>query len=116
MVAVEMSLSPRLTFSQVGIFVSAIVYLAVRVALVMLSINGPLWIVESGWLAIALPIIPVIVMGFTTCCVAYAYSYVGLWMMDNDLYLPGVITILLSVIIAPGIFAAYSWFGFGIVT
>ncbi|MBS3794325.1 MAG: hypothetical protein KGY80_05495 [Candidatus Thorarchaeota archaeon] len=110
------NISARLTFSQVGIFVSAIVYLAVRGGLVMLSINGPLWFVQGGWLSIALPIIPVIVMGFTACCVSYAYSYVGLWMMDNDLYLLGVATIFLSVIIAPGIFAAYSWFGFEIIT
>jgi hypothetical protein len=35
-------------------------------------------------------------------------------MMDNNLYILGVLTIFLSVIIIPGALAVYSWFGFTI--
>lgn len=104
----------RLTFSQVGIFVSIIVYLVVRGFFVVLRIGGVLWSQAGGYLAIALPLPPVIVLGFAACVVSYAFSYLGLWMMDNNLYILGVITIFLSVIIIPGALGVYSWFGFTI--
>lgn len=104
----------RLTFSQVGIFVSIIVYLVVRGFLVVLRIGGVLWSQAGGYLAIALPLPPVIVLGFAACVISYAFSYLGLWMMDNNLYVLGVITIFLSVIIIPGALGVYSWFGFTI--
>lgn len=104
----------RLTFSQVGIFVSIIVYLVARGFLVVLRIGGVLWSQAGGYLAIALPLPPVIVLGFAACVISYAFSYIGLWMMDNNLYVLGVITIFLSVIIIPGALGVYSWFGFTI--
>ncbi len=110
-----MSLPARMTFSQIGIFISIIVYLAVRGFFVVLNI-GLLWTQAGGFLAIAFPLAPVIILGFTGCVVSYAFSYLGLWMMDNDLYLIGVITILLSVIIIPGGLAVYSWVAFPLLT
>ena len=107
-------LPARLTFSQVGIFISIISYLVVRGFLVILRIGGVLWSQAGGYLAIALPLGPVIVLGFTACVISYAFSYLGLWMMDNNLYIMGGITILLSVIVIPGGLGAYSWFGFTI--
>jgi hypothetical protein len=109
-----MSLPARLTFSQIGIFVSIIVYLAVRGFFVVLNI-GLLWTQAGGFLSIAFPLAPVIVLGFTACVVSYAFSYFGLWMMDNNLYLLGVITIFLSVIILPGGLAVYSWLAFPLI-
>ncbi len=110
-----MSLPARMTFSQIGIFVSIIVYLVVRGFFVVLNI-GLLWTQSGGFLAVAFPLAPVIVLGFTACVVSYAFSYLGLWMMDNNLYLLGVITIFLSVIIIPGVLAVYSWFAFPLLT
>jgi hypothetical protein len=104
----------RLTFSQIGIFMSIIVYLVVRGFFVVLRIGGVLWSQAGGYLAIALPLAPVIVLGFASCVISYAFSYLGLWMMDNNLYILGVLTIFLSVIIIPGALAVYSWFGFTI--
>ncbi len=106
-----MSLPARMTFSQIGIFVSIIVYLAVRGFFVVLNI-GLLWTQAGGFLSVAFPLAPVIILGFTACVVSYAFSYLGLWMMDNDLYLIGVITIFLAVIIIPGGLAVYSWVAF----
>jgi hypothetical protein len=54
----------------------------------------------------------VIVLGFAACVVSYAFSYLGLWMIDKDFFLIGQLTIFLSVIIIPGALAVYSWFGF----
>ncbi len=110
-----MSLPARMTFSQIGIFVSIIVYLVVRGFFVVLNI-GLLWTQSGGFLAVAFPLAPVIVLGFTACVVSYAFSYLGLWMMDNNLYLIGVITIFLSVIIIPAVLAVYSWFVFPLLT
>jgi hypothetical protein len=110
-----MSLSARLTFSQIGIFISIIVYLAVRGFFVVLNI-GLLWTQAGGFLSIAFPLAPVIVLGFTACVVSYAFSYLGLWLIDNNFYLIGVITIFLSVIIIPGGLAVYSWFFFPLIT
>lgn len=110
-----MSLPARMTFSQIGLFVSIIVYLAVRGAFVVLNI-GLLWTQAGGFLAIAFPIIPVIVLGFTACVISYAFSYLGLWMMDNNLYLIGVITVFLSTIIVPGGLGVYSWLAFPLIT
>jgi len=110
-----MSLSARLTFSQIGIFISIIVYLAVRGFFVVLNI-GLLWTQAGGFLSIAFPLVPVIVMGFSACVVSYSFSYLGLWMMDNNLYILGVIIVFLSVIIIPGGLAVYSWFAFPLIT
>ncbi|MHA1948582.1 MAG: hypothetical protein ACXAAO_07700 [Candidatus Thorarchaeota archaeon] len=110
-----MSLPARLTFSQIGIFVSIIIYLAVRGFFVILNI-GLLWTQAGGFLSIAFPLAPVIILGFTSCVVSYAFSYLGLWIMDNNLYLLGVITIFLSVVIIPGGLAVYSWFAFPLLT
>jgi hypothetical protein len=104
----------RLTFSQIGIFLSIIVYLMVRGFYVVLRIGGVLWSQAGGYLAIALPLGPVIVLGFAACVISYAFSYLGLWMMDNDLYILGGITVLFSVIVIPGALGVYSWFGFTI--
>ena len=112
---VRMSLSAKLTFSQVGIFIAIIVYLAVRGFFVVLNI-GLLWTTAGGFLAIAFPLAPVIVLGFAACVVAYGYSYFGLWLMDNNQYIIGAITVLLSVIIIPGGLAVYSWFYFPLVS
>jgi len=106
----------RLQFSHVGIFVSIIVYLAVRGFFVVLRIGGVLWSQAGGYLAIALPLPPVIVLGFASCVISYAFSYLGLWMMDNNLYILGVVTIFFSVIIIPGALGVYSWYGFTIAT
>lgn len=105
----------RLQFSHVGIFVSVIMYLAVRGFFVILRIGGVLWSQAGGYLAIAVPLLPVIVLGFTTCVISYAFSYLGLWMMDNNLYILGVITIFLSVIVIPGVLGVYSWFAYTLV-
>lgn len=105
----------RLQFSHVGIFVSVIVYLVVRGFFVVLRIGGVLWSQAGGYLAIAVPLIPVIVLGFATCVISYAFSYLGLWMMDNNQYILGVITIFLSVIVIPAVIGVYSWYGFTIV-
>jgi hypothetical protein len=110
-----MSLPARMTFSQIGIFISIIVYLAVRGFFVVLNI-GLLWTQAGGFLSIAFPLAPVIVLGFTACVVSYAFSSLGLWLMDNNLYLLGVITVLMSVIIIPGGLAVYSWFAFPLIT
>ncbi|MFX1579201.1 MAG: hypothetical protein ACFFBJ_06100 [Promethearchaeota archaeon] len=104
----------RLTFSQVGIFVSILSYLVVRGFFVVLRIGGVLWSQAGGYLAIALPLGPVIVLGFAACVISYAFSYLGLWMMDNGLYILGAITIFLSSIVIPGGLGVYSWFGFTI--
>ena len=107
-----MSLSARISFSQIGIFISIIAYLVVRGAFVLLSIGGPFWTQVGGFLGIIFPLGPVIVLGFTACVISYAFTYLGLWMMDNNYYLLGELTIFLSMIIIPGALAAYSWFGF----
>jgi hypothetical protein len=104
----------RLIFSQVGLFVSILSYLVVRGFFVVLRIGGVLWSQAGGYLAIALPLGPVIVLGFAACVISYAFSYLGLWMIDNDQYLLGQIVILLAVIIIPGALGVYSWFGFTI--
>ncbi|MHA3964547.1 MAG: hypothetical protein AM325_013515 [Candidatus Thorarchaeota archaeon SMTZ1-45] len=109
-----MTVPARLQFSHVGIFVSIIVYLAVRGFFVILRIGGVLWSQAGGYLAIALPLAPVIVLGFATCVISYAFSYLGLWMMDNNQYILGVITVFLSVIVIPGVIGVYSWFGYTI--
>ncbi len=109
-----MTVPARMQFSHVGIFVSIIVYLAVRGFFVILRIGGVLWSQAGGYLAIALPLAPVIVLGFATCVISYAFSYLGLWMMDNNLYILGVITVFLSVILIPGAIGVYSWFGYTI--
>ena len=106
-----MSLPARISFSQVGIFVSIIAYLVPRGALVVFNI-GPLWSQAGGFLAIALPLGPVIVLGFAACVISYAFSYLGLWMMDNNLYILGVISIFLSVIAIPFGLGIYSWLAF----
>ena len=109
-----MPLPARISFSQIGIFVSILVYLIVRGVLVLINIGGPFWTQVGGYLSVAFPLVPVIVLGFTACVVSYAYSYLGLWMMDNDYYLLGVLTIFLSVIIIPGALGLYSWVFFTI--
>ena len=110
-----MSLPARISFSQIGIFISIIVFLAVRGFFALLTIGGPFWTQIGGYLSIAIPLVPVIVLGFAACVISYAFSYLGLWMMDNNLYILGAITIFLSVIIIPGGLAVYSWFVFTIV-
>ncbi len=110
-----MSISARLTFSQVGLFVSIIVYLAVRGFFVVLNI-GLLWTQAGGFLSIAFPLIPVIVMGFTACVVSYGYSYLGLWLMDHDQPLLGILLIFAGVILIPGGLGVYSWFAFPLLT
>lgn len=109
-----MTVPARMQFSHVGIFVSIVIYLAVRGFLVIMRIGGVLWSQAGGYLDIALPLAPVIVLGFATCVISYAFSYLGLWMMDNNLYTLGVITVFLSVIIIPGAIGVYSWFGYTI--
>ena len=109
-----MSISARLTFSQIGIFISIIVYLAVRGFFVVLNI-GLLWTQAGGFLSIAFPLAPVIVLGFAACVVAYGYSYLGLWLVDNNQFILGAIGIFLSVIIIPGGLAVYSWFYFPLI-
>jgi len=104
----------RLIFSQVGLFVSILSYLVVRGFFVVLRIGGVLWSQAGGYLAIALPLGPVIVLGFAACVISYAFSYLGLWMIDHDQYMLGQIVILLSVIVIPAGLGVYSWFGFTI--
>ncbi len=106
-----MSLPARISFAQIGILVSIIVYIAVRGIFAMINF-GLLWTQFGGWLAIILPLPPVIVLGLTACVVSYAFTYLGLWMMDSDYYILGAITIILSVIVIPGGLGTYSWFGF----
>jgi len=108
---IAMSIPAKITFSQVGIFISIISYLAVRGFFVVINI-GLLWTHAGGFLSIAFPIVPVIVLGFTSCVVAYGYSYLGLWFMDNGRYFLGVFLILLGVILVPGGIGVYSWFAF----
>ena len=109
-----MSISARLTFSQVGIFIAIIVYLAVRGFFVVLNI-GLLWTQAGGFLSIALPLAPVVVLGFAACVVAYGYSYLGLWLMDNDKFIFGAIGIFMGAIAIPGGLAVYSWHYFPLI-
>lgn len=106
-----MSVSAKLTFSQIGIIVAILSYLVVRGGFVVFNI-GLLWTTPGGYLAIALPLLPVIILGFTACVISYSYSYLGLWMMDHNLYIPGSITVFLATIIVPGALAAYGWIAF----
>ncbi|MFW9910091.1 MAG: hypothetical protein ACFFEF_16160 [Candidatus Thorarchaeota archaeon] len=108
-----MSLPARISFAQLGILVSIIVYIAVRGFFAMLNV-GLLWTQVGGFLLIVYPLPAVIVLGFSSCVISYAFSYLGLWIMDNNYYIIGVLTILLSVIIIPGGLGVYSWFGFTI--
>ncbi|MCK5238325.1 MAG: hypothetical protein KAR33_02185 [Candidatus Thorarchaeota archaeon] len=110
-----MSLSAKLTFSQVGIFISIIVYLAVRGFFVILNI-GLLWTQAGGFLSIAFPLIPVMVLGFAACVASYGFSYLGLWVMDKTQHLLGAFFILLGVILVPGGLGVYSWFSFPLLT
>ena len=110
-----MSLPARVSFSQLGIFMSILSYLVVRGFFVVVNI-GLLWTHVGGFLAIALPLGPVIVLGFTACVISYSFSYLGLWMMDNNMYLLGAVTVFLSVIIVPGGLGVYSWIGFPLLT
>lgn len=73
---------------------------------------GILWTTVGGFLAIGIPLPSTAVLGFTACVVSYGYSYLGLWLMDNELHYLGLITILLAVIVIPGFLGAYSWFAF----
>ncbi|MEM4736143.1 MAG: hypothetical protein QXS20_10555 [Candidatus Thorarchaeota archaeon] len=106
-----MSLSARLTFSQVGLLVSIIVFLVVRGGAVVLT-GGLLWTQPGSFFSIALPLHVVIVFGFTSCVVSYGYSYLGLWLMDHDRYLIGLLCIGVGVLILPAVLAAYSWLNF----
>ncbi len=106
-----MSLPARISFAQIGIFVSIIVYIAVRGFFAMLNV-GLLWTQVGGFFLIVLPLPAVIVLGFAACVISYAFTYLGLWMMDNNYYILGVTTVLLSVIIIPGGLGVYSWLGF----
>ncbi len=106
-----MSIPAKITFAQIGIFMAIISYLAVRGFFVVLNI-GLLWTQAGGFLSIAFPLLPVIVLGFTACVVAYGYSYLGLWLMDNDKHVLGVIFILLGALFIPGGIGVYSWFAF----
>ncbi len=106
-----MSLSARLTFSQIGIAISIIAYLVVRGFFVLLT-GGLLWTQPGSILSIALPLGPVIVLGFTACAGSYGYSYLGLWLIDHEKGIIGVITTVFGVIIVPAALAAYSWFFF----
>lgn len=110
-----MSLPARISFSQIGIFISIIVYLVVRGVFVLINTGAPFWTQVGGYLSVAFPLGPVIVLGFAACVISYAFSYLGLWMMDKNYFLLGEVTILLSVIIIPGALAVYSWFGFTVV-
>lgn len=109
-----MSIPARISFSQIGIFISIIVYLAVRGFFAILR-TGLLWTQVGGFFNIIIPLGPVIVLGFAACVISYAYTYLGLWMMDNNYYLLGEIVILFAVIIIPGALAVYSWFGFTVI-
>lgn len=109
-----MNLPARISFAQLGILVSIIVYIAVRGFFAILNV-GLLWTQVGGFLLLVYPLPAVIVLGFSACAISYAFSYLGLWMMDNDYYAIGALTIFLSVIIIPGGLSAYSWFVFTIV-
>lgn len=104
-------LSARLTFSQIGLFVAIIVYLAVRGFFVIINI-GLLWTTVGGFLAIAIPPLSTILLGFTACVIAYGYSYLGLWLMDKNQHLLGMIIIFFSVIFMPGLLGVYSYLAF----
>ena len=106
-----MSIPAKITFSQIGIFMAIISYLAVRGFFVVLNI-GLLWTQAGGFLSIAFPLLPVIILGFTACVVAYGYSYLGLWFMDNGKHVLGVIFILFGALLIPGGIGVYSWFAF----
>jgi hypothetical protein len=106
-----MSLPARISFAQIGIFVSIIIYIAVRGFFAMLNV-GLLWTQIGGFFLIVLPLPAVIVLGFTACVISYSFSYLGLWMTDNGYYLLGVITVFLAVVIIPGSLGFYSWFAF----
>lgn len=106
-----MSLSARLTFSQVGLFFSIIVFLVVRGAFVVLT-GGFLWTQPGSYLMIAIPLQVVIFFGFGACVVSYGYSYLGLWLLDHGQHLLGLILIVAGVILIPGVLAAYSWVAF----
>jgi hypothetical protein len=106
-----MSLPARVSFAQIGILLSIIFYIATRGFIVMLSV-GLLWAQAEGFLLLVLPLPAVVILGFAACVVSYSFSYLGLWMMDNDFYLLGVIVVFLAVIIIPIGFGTYSWFGF----
>ena len=82
-----MSLPARISFSQIGIFVSIIVYLVVRGFFVLINIGGPFWTQVGGYLSVAFPLGPVIALGFAACVISYAFSYLGLWMMDKDFFI-----------------------------
>lgn len=107
----KVSLPARISFAQIGIMVSIIVYIAVRGFFAILN-TGLLWTQIGGFFLIILPLPAVIVLGFASCVVSYAFTYLGLWMMDNDYYILGEITVFLSVILVPGGLGVYSWFGF----
>jgi len=109
-----MSLPARISFAQLGILVSIIVYIAIRGFFAMLNV-GLLWTQVGGFLLIIYPLPAVIVLGFSACVISYSFSYLGLWMMDNSYYIFGVLTIFLSVIIIPGGLGVYSWLAFTIV-
>lgn len=109
-----MSISARLTFSQVGLFISILAYLAVRGFFVILNI-GLLWTQAGGFFAIAFPIVPVIVLGFTACVVSYGYSYLGLWLIDHNQYYLGLLLVFIGVILVPGGIGVYSWIAFPLV-
>ena len=107
-----MSLPARISFSQIGIFISIIVYLVVRGFFVLINIGGPFWTQVGGYLSVAFPLAPVIILGFAACVISYSFSYLGLWMMDNNFYIIGELIIFISVIIIPGALGVYSWLGF----
>lgn len=73
---------------------------------------GILWTTVGGFLAIAIPLLSTIVLGFSACVIAYGYSYLGLWLMDRNQHILGMIVIFLSVIILPGLLGAYSYLAF----
>jgi hypothetical protein len=106
-----MSLPARISFAQIGIIVSIIVYIAVRGFFAMLNV-GLLWTQVGGFFLIVLPLPAVIVLGFTACVISYSFSYLGLWLADNGYHLLGVITVFLAVVIIPGSLGVYSWFAF----
>ncbi len=108
-----MSLSARLTFSQVGLFFSILVFLVVRGAFVVLT-GGFLWTQPGSYLLIAVPLHVVIFFGFGACVVSYGYSYLGLWLLDHGQHLLGLFIIVAGVIVIPGVLAAYSWVSFGL--
>ena len=110
-----MSLSARLTFSQVGLVVSILDYLVIRGFLVVLN-TGLLWTHAGGFLAVVFPLVPVIVLGFTACVISYGYSYLGLWLLDHEQMALGLLTIFFGVLLMPGVLAAYSWVYFSVIT